>query len=111
MAHLFTVFTYIYKCFIWSWNVPWCNSHIIFDISVIAIIFVQKNSTLLQVFKKIGQTHTFLYITPLILDLEHITISPDRIHCKKLLLIYSKYDCKYTVLIAVGTFTAMSTVK
>ena len=33
------------------------------------------------------------------------------IHCKKLLLIYSKSDCEYTVLIAVGKCTAMSSVK
>ena len=32
-------------------------------------------------------------------------------HCKKLLLIYSKSDCEYTVLIAVGKCTAMSSVK
>ena len=32
-------------------------------------------------------------------------------HCKKLLLIYSKSDCKYTVIFAVGKYTAMITVK
>ena len=34
-----------------------------------------------------------------------------QVHCNKLLFIYNKPDCKYTVLIAVGECTAMSTVK
>ena len=32
-------------------------------------------------------------------------------HCKKLLLIYSKSDCKITVVFAVGKYTTMITVK
>ena len=38
--------------------------------------FCPENSTLVKVFNKIGLNHTFLSITPLILDTEHITISP-----------------------------------
>ena len=41
--------------------------------------FCPENSTLVQVFNRIGQVFTFLPTTPLIWDLEHITISPTRI--------------------------------
>ena len=41
--------------------------------------FCPENSTLVQVFHKIDLIYTFLSRTPLILDLEHITISSTRI--------------------------------
>ena len=41
--------------------------------------FFPENSTLVKVFNKIGLIYSFLSITPLILGLEPITISPARI--------------------------------
>ena len=41
--------------------------------------FCPENSTLVKVFHKIGLIYSFLSITPLILGLETITISPARI--------------------------------
>ena len=41
--------------------------------------FSPENSTLVQVFNKIGLIYHFLSINPSILDLEHITITPTRI--------------------------------
>ena len=41
--------------------------------------FWPEISTLVQVFNKIGLIYVFLPLTPLILDLEHITLSPTTI--------------------------------
>ena len=41
--------------------------------------FCPENSTWVQVFNTIGLICTVSFITPLIMDLEHITISPTRI--------------------------------
>ena len=64
-------------------NIPSGISHdtlaIELFIFLLLLSFCQENSTLVQIFSKIGRIYTFVSITPLIMDLEHITISPSRI--------------------------------
>ena len=74
-------------------NIPSGISHdaIAIDFFLFPLLssFCTENSTLVQVFSKIGLIYTFLYITPLIMDLEHITLSPSRIPFPVLGHIYS----------------------
>ena len=64
-------------------NVPSEISHdaivIEFLIFLLLSSFCPDNSTFVQDFNRICLIYTFLLITPLILDLEHITISPPRV--------------------------------
>ena len=64
-------------------NIPYEISHDAIVIEFVIVLLLSslcpENSTLVQVFNKIGLIYTFLPIYPLILDLEHITISPTRI--------------------------------
>ena len=64
-------------------NIPYEIFHdaIVIELLIFLLLssFVPENSTLVQVFNRIGLIYTFLPITPLLLDLEHITISPTRI--------------------------------
>ena len=63
------------KCPIW-------NPHDAIAVDFFSLLlssFCPENSTLVQVFNKLGFIYTFLSITPLIMDLEHITVSRSRI--------------------------------
>ena len=64
-------------------NVPFGFSYDAIAIEFLKFLFLSSfwpaNSTLVQVFSNIGLIYTLLSTTPLIMDLEHITISPSRI--------------------------------
>ena len=65
-------------------SVPSEIPHDAIDIESLTLLLLSslinpENSILVQVFHKIDLIYTFLSRTPLILDLEHITIPPTRI--------------------------------